>query len=70
MAWYRLGTMLLPEPILIYCQLDQKEYTSEKFCLKLKNVLSRNCISKCRQQNANHDIHTSMYQGYQVHIYT
>ena len=34
MAWYRLGTMQLPKPILIYYQLDQKEHISIKFCFK------------------------------------
>ena len=42
MACRRFGAEPLPDPMLIYCQLDPKEHTSVKFEAKYKTIHSRN----------------------------
>ena len=42
MACRRFGAESLPDPMLIYCQLDPKEHTSVKFEAKYKTIHSRN----------------------------
>ena len=55
------GTKPLPEPMLIYCQLDRKEHISMKLYLKCKYFHSRKCNSKCHQQNGCHFVSPSRY---------
>ena len=54
------GTKPLSDPILPYCQLDQKEYISVKFYLKCKNLNSGKCTSICRLRNGGHFVSASI----------
>ena len=47
MAWRRIGTKQLPEPMLAYCQLDSWEQISVKFESEFYHFRSRKCIWKC-----------------------
>ena len=42
------GAKPLPEPMLLYCQLDPYEQTSVKFQSRYKTFHSQKCIWKCR----------------------
>ena len=61
MACRLSGAKPLPEPMLIYCQLDPQEQTSMKSESKYKIFRSRKCIWKCCQQNGNHFVSVSMH---------
>ena len=50
MACRLLAGNPLSEPMIVYCQLDQKEHISMKFYLKFKSFRSRKCIWKCCPQ--------------------
>ena len=47
MAFCLLGAKSLPEPLLIYCQMDLQEHTSVKFEWKYKTFHSWKCIWTC-----------------------
>ena len=48
MACRLFGDKLLPEPTLVYCQLDSWEQISVKFDSKFYHFHSRKCIWNCR----------------------
>ena len=48
MACRLYSTKPLPEPILVYCQLDSREHISVKWELKFDHFHSRKCIRNCR----------------------
>ena len=48
MACRLFGAKPLPEPMLIYCQLDSREQVSVKFESEFYHFHSRKCIWKCR----------------------
>ena len=55
-----LDTKPLPEPTLIYFQLNLKEQTSGKFESKYKNFHTRNCFWKCHLQDICHFVQASI----------
>ena len=48
MACRLFGAKPLPEPVLLYCQLDSWERVSVKYESELYHLLSRKCTWKCR----------------------
>ena len=62
MAWRLSGVKPLFEPILEYCLLHPWEQTWVKSQAKFMHFHTRNCIRKCRLQNANNYVSASMCQ--------
>ena len=48
MTSHLFNTKPLPEPMLVYCQMNSWEQVSEKFESEFYHFLSRKCIWKCR----------------------
>ena len=46
MACRLFGTKTLPEPMLVYCQLDSEEQVSMKFEFEFYNFHSRNAFAR------------------------
>ena len=56
MAWRLFGAMPLPEPMVVYCQLDSWEHISVKFESGVYHFHSSKFIWKCRLQSRGDEI--------------
>ena len=60
LAFNLLGTTILSEPTLVYCQLEYKLQISVKFFTKLKHFYAGKYIWKYRLENGGHFVLASM----------
>ena len=60
MAWRRTGDKPLPEPALIYCQLDHWQKLSVKIESKFQHFHSKKCVWICCLRNCVHFVQGDM----------